>query len=99
MFDQTFVDTNKKAPPYALALSLFVQVLVLGVSLLIPLLYTQVLPGVSLRSVLAAPAPPTPPPPRILIKAPASSQPTRVFSLPSFAARQPLATHIEPMVV
>ena len=49
MFDQTFVDIKRKAPPYALAL--FVQVLVLGVSVLIPLLYTQVLPGVSLRSV------------------------------------------------
>ena len=100
MFDQTFVDINRKAPPYALALSLFVQVLVLGVLLLIPLLYTQVLPGVSLRSVLAAPSPPTPPPtppPRILMKASASSQATRVFSLPTFAVRQPLATHVEPM--
>jgi periplasmic protein TonB len=86
MFDQTFVDTNKKAPPYALALSLFVQVLVLGVVLLIPLLYTQVLPGVSLRSVLAAPAPTTPPPPappaRALVKTPARSN-GRVFSIPA----------------
>ena len=96
MFDQTFVDIKKKAPPYALALSLFVQVLVLGVSLLIPLLYTQVLPSVSLRSVLAAPPPP-PPPPRILMKASARSQATRIFSLPTIAVHQPLATPMEPM--
>ena len=58
MFEQTFVEVKSKAPPYALALSLFTQVLVLAVLLLLPLVYTQVLPGVSLRSVLAAPAPP-----------------------------------------
>jgi len=85
MFDQTFVDIKRKAPPYALALSLFVQVLVLGVSLLIPLLYTQVLPGVSLRSVLAAPAPPPPPsvpPTRALVKTQARSN-GRIFSVPA----------------
>jgi len=94
MFDQTFVDIKKKAPPYALALSLFVQVLVLGVSLLIPLLYTQVLPSVSLRSVLAAPAPPTPPPPappaRALVKTQARSN-ERVFSVPAPMLSRPTA--------
>jgi periplasmic protein TonB len=99
MFDQTFVDIKREAPSYALALSLFGQVLVLGVLLLIPLLYTQALPGVSLRSVLAAPAPPSvpPPPPRMLMKALARSPGARVFSLPTFAVLRPTARHLEPM--
>lgn len=99
MFDQTFVEIKRKAPPYALALSLFGQVLVLGVLLLIPLLYTQALPGVSLRSVLAAPAPPPvpPPPPRTLMKALARSPGARVFSPPTFAVPRSTASHLEPM--
>jgi periplasmic protein TonB len=100
MFDQTFVDIKRKAPPYALALSLFLQVLVSAVLLLLPLFYTQVAPGVSLRSVLAAPAPPPrpSPPPRVLTKAPARPQGARVFSLPTFAIRRPLAMPIESLV-
>jgi protein TonB len=98
MFDQTFVDIKREAPSYALALSLFGQVLVLGVLLLIPLLYTQALPGVSLRSVLAAPAPPPPPPPsRMLMKALTRWPGARIFSLPTFAVAQSTARHLEPM--
>ncbi len=99
MFEQTFVEIKRKTPPYALALSLFTQVLVLAVLLLLPLLYTQVLPGVSLRSVLAAPAPPPvpPPPPRVLMKTPARAQVTRIFSLPAFAIHPLPATHVEPI--
>jgi protein TonB len=99
MFEQTFVEVKSKAPPYALALSLSTQLLVLAVLLLLPLVYTQVLPGVSLRSVLAAPAPPPVPPhqPRLLIKTPARTQATRVFSLPAFAVRELPPTHIESM--
>jgi periplasmic protein TonB len=99
MFDQTFVDIKREAPSYALALSLFGQVLVLGVLLLIPLLYTQVLPSISLRSVLAAPAPPPvpPPPSRILMKALTRSPGARVFSLPTFAVPRSTASRLEPM--
>ena len=62
MFDQTFVNiAGQRRQPYLLALSSFVQVCVLGILILIPLFYTQVLPGVQLRSVLAAPAPPPAP--------------------------------------
>ena len=99
MFEQAFVDVKGKTPPYAMALSLFVQVFVLGVLLVIPLLYTQVLPGVTLRSVLAAPAPPpTPPPPRRnLATPPARLSEGRVFNLPAFAIRQLSATKAQAM--
>jgi len=85
MFEQTFVDTKRKAPPYPLALASFAQVVVLAVLLLIPLLYTQTLPGVALRSVLAAPAPPTAPPmppARVLLKGQMRAT-ARIFSLPA----------------
>jgi protein TonB len=80
-------------------LSLFAQVFVLGVLLVIPLLYTQVLPGVTLLSVLAAPAPPPAPaaPTRVLVKTQAKPSGGRVFSVPIFALRQPAATPVEPM--
>lgn len=98
MFEQTFVEAKSKAPPYALALSLCTQVLVLAVLLVLPLVYTQVLPGVSLRSVLAAPAPPpVPPPPRSLIRTSAKVQVVRVFTLPTFAVHPLPVTHVEPI--
>ena len=63
MFTQTFIDsvqdTKKK---YTVAISLFLQIAALGVLVVIPLLYTEVLPGAQLRSFLLAPTPPQPPP-------------------------------------
>jgi protein TonB len=87
MFEHTFVNT-KSAPRSALALSSFVQMCLLGVLLLIPLLYTQGLPGVQLRSVLAAPPPPPAPLQRILVKKPSG---TRIFNVPA-AVLSPLVT-------
>jgi periplasmic protein TonB len=97
MFEQTFVEVKRTTPRYALALSLFTQVLVFAVLLLLPLVYTQVLPGISVRSVLAAPAlPPIPsPPPRTLLKTSAKVQVARVFSLPILAVHPLPATHVE----
>jgi periplasmic protein TonB len=99
MFEQAFVEVKRNAPPYALALSLLTQVLVLAALLLLPLVYTQVLPGVSVRSVLAAPAPPPvpPPPPRTPIRTSAKVQVARVFSLPMLAVHPLPATHVEPI--
>ena len=97
MFEQTFVDIQRKAPPYPLALASFAQLVVLAVLLLIPLLYTQALPGVALRSVLAAPAPPTPPPPaRALIKTQARSN-GRIFSVPAPTVSRPTARQLEAL--
>jgi protein TonB len=95
MFEQAFVETQRNAPPYALALSLLTQVLVLVALSLLPLVYTQVLPGVSLRSVLAAPAPPPVPPPPM--RTSAKVQVARVFSLPMLAVRPLPATHVAPI--
>jgi periplasmic protein TonB len=56
---------------WAVTLSIFVQCLILGVLVLIPLLYTQALPRVLMNMVLTAPTPPTP-------ATPASAAPVRV---------------------
>ncbi len=59
MFTQTFVDgTEKTKKPLTLMLSLFLQVSALIVLILIPLIYTQTLPGAQLKNLLVAPGPP-----------------------------------------
>lgn len=79
MFDQTFVNTDRKTKkPIAVALSLALQICVLAMLVLIPLVYTQALPSAQLRNILTAPAPP--------VKAPVVTKPehattvTRRFS-------------------
>src|SRR5579862_1703003 len=65
MFDQLIVsgEMQKTNKPWAVTLSALVQVLILGVLILIPLIYTEVLPKTMLNTFLVAPAPPPPPPP------------------------------------
>ena len=61
MFDQTFIDapgTAKK--PAAVALSLTLQLCIVCLLVLIPLFYTQALPGVLLKSLIVAPITPRP---------------------------------------
>lgn len=66
MFEQLLESsmTKKQARnPWAYAISLVLQVSVLGVLILIPLLYTEALPKQEMLSWLTAPPPPPPPPP------------------------------------
>jgi periplasmic protein TonB len=65
MFDQLVVsgEMQKTHKPWAVTLSAIVQVLILGVLILIPLIYTEALPKGMLNTFLVAPAPPPPPPP------------------------------------
>ena len=66
MFDE-LVECNpvpkKTNKVWTIALSTFVQVLLLGVLILIPLIYTEALPKTMLTTLLVAPPPPPPPPP------------------------------------
>ncbi len=63
MFSQTFVEGGPHTrKPYTIALSLLLQIAAICLLILIPLLYTQVLPGAQLKSMLMAPPPPPPPP-------------------------------------
>ncbi len=59
MFDQTFIDgTQKTKKPLTLSLSILMQVSALCILILIPLIYTETLPGAVLKSLLVAPPPP-----------------------------------------
>ncbi|MFQ5927839.1 MAG: energy transducer TonB [Terriglobia bacterium] len=54
---------RQRRNPWAYAISLLLQTIVLGLMILIPLLYTEALPKQVLLSWVAAPPPPPPPPP------------------------------------
>jgi len=63
MFTQTFVDgTTHSKTPYTLGISFLLQSFALCALILIPLVYTQVLPNAQLRDFLLMPAAPAPPP-------------------------------------
>lgn len=64
MFEQTFIEgTGKTKKPFTVLVSFVVQVLMIGVAILVPLIYTDTLPRTTLTSFLVAPPPPPPPPP------------------------------------
>jgi protein TonB len=65
MFDQLVVsgEMEKTHKPWAVTISALVQIVILGVMILIPLIYTEALPKGMLNTFLVAPAPPPPPPP------------------------------------
>src|SRR5712691_7946280 len=64
MFDQTFVDgVGKTNKSWTVLLSFGMQIVAIIVLVIIPLIYTDVLPKAQLVSFLQAPAPPPPPPP------------------------------------
>ena len=59
MFDQTFVDgTGKTHKSWTVVLSFIGQMLAIGVFVLIPLIWTDILPKASLTTFLTAPPPP-----------------------------------------
>jgi protein TonB len=66
MFDdllESAKERKKTNKSWAVILSGSVQVIILGVLVLIPLIYTQALPKAMLATFIAAPPPPPPPPP------------------------------------
>jgi len=64
MFEQTFVDgTGRTAKPWATTVGFLFQVLVVGFFVLVPMIWTDVLPAGTLKAFLTAPPPPPPPPP------------------------------------
>ena len=66
MFDDLLESTlvkKKTNKGWTVILSTVVQMLILGVLILIPLIYTEALPKAMLSTLLVAPPPPPPPPP------------------------------------
>jgi protein TonB len=63
MFEQTFVQTGKTNKTWTVLLSFGIQIVLLGVLVVLPLIFFDVLPAAQLSSLLVAPPPPPPPPP------------------------------------
>jgi protein TonB len=68
MFDDLVESTTagkKSNTGWGMIVSAIIQVVIVGVLILIPLIYTQALPKAFLSTLLVAPAPPPPPPPPV----------------------------------
>jgi len=63
MFDQTFVQTGKTNKGWTVLISTLIQLFMIGVFVILPMIYFDVLPAATLQSFLVAPPPPPPPPP------------------------------------
>jgi periplasmic protein TonB len=72
MFDELIVSGNSaqvrntmqhSRKPWSVGLAVIIQSAIVGAVLLIPLIYTQVLPSAMINTFLVAPPPPAPPPP------------------------------------
>jgi protein TonB len=63
MFEQSFVQTGKTNKGWTVLISTLVQLLLIGVFVILPMIYFDVLPAATLQSVFVAPPPPPPPPP------------------------------------
>ena len=64
MFEQTFVTgTGRTNKPWTTMFGFILQCVVIGIAVLVPMIFTDVLPAGQLKSFLVAPPPPPPPPP------------------------------------
>jgi protein TonB len=77
MFEQTFVEgTGKTNKSWTVMVSFIGQIALITVAVILPLIYTDVLPATTLQSFLVAPPPPPPPPPP-----PAAAPPVKVVKV------------------
>jgi protein TonB len=77
MFEQTFVEgTGKTNKSWTVLVSFAGQIVLIVVAVILPLIYTDVLPATTLQSFLVAPPPPPPPPPP-----PAAAPPVKVVKV------------------
>jgi len=77
MFEQTFVDgVGKTNKSWTVMVSFVGQIILIVVAVILPLIYTEVLPSTTLQSFLVAPPPPPPPPPP-----PAAATPVKVVKV------------------
>ncbi len=82
MFEDSLLESGgrikSKRQKWTTALSFILQMMLLGVMILIPLIYTDALPRQQLMTFLVAPPPPPPPPPP-----PAATAPVKVIKVQS----------------
>jgi protein TonB len=77
MFEQTFVEgVGKTNKPWTVLVAFIGEIIFIGVAVIIPMIYFDVLPKTTLTSFLVAPPPPPPPPPP-----PAAAPPVKVVKI------------------
>jgi protein TonB len=77
MFEQTFVEgVGKTNKSWTVMVSFVGQIVLVVIAVILPLIYTDVLPTTTLQSFLVAPPPPPPPPPP-----PAAAPPVKVVKV------------------
>lgn len=75
MFEDSLIDTRiETRRGAATAVSFVLQILLVGIVVLIPLLFTEALPARQMMTELVAPPPPPPPPPPAATQAPVHQQ-------------------------
>lgn len=63
MFEQVFLEGGKTKSTRMMLIAMIGEVALVGVAVLLPMIYFDVLPSTTLKSFLVAPPPPPPPPP------------------------------------
>jgi periplasmic protein TonB len=76
MFEQTFVGGGKTKTTWTMVGAMFAQMCLIGIAVIIPMIYFDVLPSTTFSSFLVAPPPPPPPPPP-----PAAAPPVKVVKV------------------
>ncbi len=76
MFEQTFVGTGQTKKSWTVMVAFIGQILLIGVFVILPMIFFDVLPTATLTSFLVAPPPPPPPPPP-----PAAAAPVKVVKV------------------
>ena len=76
MFEQTFIGTGQTKKPWTVMVAFIGQIVLLGIFVILPMIFFDVLPTATLTSFLVAPPPPPPPPPP-----PAAAPPVKVVKV------------------
>ncbi len=99
MFEEAFIEVDRNSKkPYTLLCSLLLQVAALIALILVPLIYTQVLPEARLRSVFAAPLPPPPSVPKPNTSWRTAASPKFSFNSLALPLNRPMPPSIEPPI-
>jgi periplasmic protein TonB len=94
MFEDSLLESGKRfraRSPWVTAFSFLLQVLLIGVLVLVPMIYTEALPRQQLMTFLVAPPPPPPPPPPPAAAAPMVKVQKVVSELDNGQLRTPTA--------
>jgi protein TonB len=89
---ESTLSKNVTRKPWTMAVSVIVQIILLGLLILIPLIYTQALPKAMLNMIMTAPTPPAAAPPALA--QPRTTRPPSRTNSSIFSAPTIIPTHV-----